>query len=75
MFQLSKDQLTLQAKASELAKSVFAQQAEIIDRTEEYPWENVKKLATAGFMGMTIPQCYGYLCGQIFIFPHRGVLA
>ncbi|NKB61758.1 MAG: acyl-CoA dehydrogenase [Gammaproteobacteria bacterium] len=59
MFQLSKDQLTLQAKASELAKSVFAQQAEIIDRTEEYPWENVKKLATAGFMGMTIPQCYG----------------
>ena len=30
-----------------------------IDRTEEYPWDNVEKLTEAGFMGMTVPKTYG----------------
>ena len=30
-----------------------------MDRTEQYPWDNVEKLTNAGFMGMTIPEEYG----------------
>ena len=30
-----------------------------VDRSGAYPWENVKALAEAGLMGMTIPKEYG----------------
>ena len=30
-----------------------------MDRTEQYPWDNVEALRDAGFMGMTIPRSYG----------------
>ena len=59
MFALTKDQLRLQAAARELAQSEFARRAAEIDRTEQYPWDNVAKLTQAGFMGMTIPPAYG----------------
>ena len=56
---LSKDQLTLQATARELAESEFRPLAATVDQTEEYPWDSIKKLADAGLMGMTIPKEYG----------------
>lgn len=55
---LTEAQLDLQARARELA-AVFADRAAEIDRTEEYPTQNAKDLAQAGFMGMTIPAQYG----------------
>ena len=30
-----------------------------IDRSEQYPWNNVEDLKNSGFMGMTIPKAYG----------------
>ena len=30
-----------------------------MDRTEQYPWDNIEALRDAGFMGMTIPEAYG----------------
>ena len=33
--------------------------AAAIDRDEQYPWDIVKALAEAGFLGMTIPTAYG----------------
>src|SRR5262249_4528908 len=30
-----------------------------IDRSEQYPWDNVALLRDAGFFGMTIPPVYG----------------
>ena len=58
-FALSPDQRALQARARELAEGVFAARAAEIDRTEAYPWNNVRDLTEAGFFGMTIPKAYG----------------
>ena len=58
-FELTAEQAALRARARELADSVFAERAARWDEREEYPWDNVKDLATAGFMGMTIPREYG----------------
>jgi len=61
MFELSENQKQLQASAREFAKKEIAPRAAEIDRTEQYPWENVKLLTKQGFMGMTIPEEYGGL--------------
>ena len=54
-WQLSDQQLGLQARARELANQVIAPRAAEVDRTEEYPWDNVAALQEAGFTGMTVP--------------------
>ena len=58
-FQLTADQKSLQGRARELARGSFAARAAEIDRSEQYPWDNVKALVEAGFFGMTIPKQYG----------------
>src|SRR5438477_11798358 len=58
-FELTAQQQTLRARARALADSVFAERAARWDEREEYPWDNVKDLVAAGFMGMTIPPEYG----------------
>jgi 3-sulfinopropanoyl-CoA desulfinase len=58
-FDLTPAQRTLQAKARELARGPIAGRAAEIDRTEQYPWDNVAALKEAGFFGMTIPAAYG----------------
>jgi 3-sulfinopropanoyl-CoA desulfinase len=59
MFELSEASLQLQAAARKLAQAEFAPRAADIDRSEEYPWDQIRKLTDAGFMGMTIPAEYG----------------
>ncbi len=59
MYDLTPDQLILQAQARELAQSVFAPTAADTDLTEQYPWSNVAVLRDAGFMGMTLPKSLG----------------
>lgn len=59
MVQLTKEQLKLQAEARALADGPIRARAAEVDRTEDYPWDNVEKLTQAGFMGMTIPKAYG----------------
>jgi len=61
MFQLSDEQLQIQQAARRLADEVFWDRAADIDRSEQYPWHNVKDLTDNGFMGMTIPKQYGGL--------------
>ena len=66
MHRLTSDQQKLQERSRTLAETVIAPRAAEIDRTEEYPWDNVKALTEAGFMGMTIPHSHagaglGYL--------------
>ena len=56
---LNSAQRDLQSRARDLAETEFRPLAEEVDRTEEYPWTSVAKLAEAGFMGMTIPKAYG----------------
>ena len=59
MFELSETQKQLQATAREFAKKEIAPRAAEVDRTEQYPWENVELLTQQGFMGMTVPKEYG----------------
>src|SRR5262245_64550810 len=56
---LNAAQQDLQMRARALAREVIAPRAAETDRTERYPWDNVKALKEAGFFGMTIPREYG----------------
>jgi 3-sulfinopropanoyl-CoA desulfinase len=58
---LNEDQRAIQAAALKLADGVIKPRAAEVDRSEEYPWDNVKALTEAGFMGMTIPKEHGGL--------------
>ena len=51
--------MQLRDRARELAQAVIRPRAAEIDRTEQYPWDNVAALRKAGFMGHTIPTAYG----------------
>ncbi len=56
---ITPDQEKLRAAARELAQGPIRERAAEVDRTEEYPWDNVERLKDAGFLGMTIPETYG----------------
>ena len=58
-FELTAAQQALGERARTLAREVIEPRAAEVDRTEEYPWDNVDALRDAGFMGMTIPESYG----------------
>lgn len=58
-FELTAEQAALRARARALADERFAERAARWDEREEYPWDNVKDLVEAGFMGMTVPREYG----------------
>ncbi|HMK80929.1 MAG TPA: 3-sulfinopropanoyl-CoA desulfinase [Xanthobacteraceae bacterium] len=56
---LSPEQLALQARARAFAREVARPRAAAIDASEQYPWDIVKALTDAGFVGMTIPPALG----------------
>ena len=58
-FDLSSEQRALQQRARALAAGPIARRAAEVDRTEEYPWDNVELLKDAKLLGMTIPPRYG----------------
>lgn len=58
-FELTAEQKALRRRARALADGAFAERAAHWDESEEYPWDNVKALAGAGFMGMTVPREFG----------------
>src|SRR5581483_12514788 len=62
---LNATQQELQTRARKLAREIIAPRAAEVDRSEQYPWDNVETLKNAGFFGMTIPKQYG---GQGFGF-------
>jgi alkylation response protein AidB-like acyl-CoA dehydrogenase len=64
-FELTRSQQALKARARELADNVFRDRAARWDAAEEYPWDNVKDLVNAGFMGLTIPREYGGAGGAL----------
>ena len=58
-FTLTAAQEALRLRARELADGTFRERAARWDAEEQYPWDNVKDLVRAGFMGLTIPREYG----------------
>ena len=59
MWDLTSEQVALRERARELATEVIAPRAAEVDRTEQYPWDNVEALREAGFTGMTVPTDLG----------------
>jgi butyryl-CoA dehydrogenase len=55
----SDEERAIQAAARDLAQREFAPRAAQYDRTGEFPWENVRRLAQGGYLGMTLPARYG----------------
>jgi len=58
-FQLTEEQKMFQTTVRDFAKRELEPIAERIDINEEYPWDNIKKLAHLGVTGLTIPEEYG----------------
>lgn len=56
---LQRDELALQARAREFATNIVRPRAAAVDRDEQYPWDIVRALVDANFVGMTIPAQYG----------------
>jgi 3-sulfinopropanoyl-CoA desulfinase len=56
---LTSEELALQERARAFAEEIVRPRAAAIDVEEQYPWDIVKALTDAGFMGMTIPAAYG----------------
>lgn len=59
MFEYTDVQRQLHNTAQRIANKEIAPRAAEVDRTEAYPWDNVKVLTKAGFMGMTVPEAMG----------------
>ena len=56
---LTPDEIALQARAREFSQTVVRPRAAAVDREEQYPWDIVKALTEAGFLGMTLPKARG----------------
>ena len=56
---LSQDEIALRARARSFAHGIARPRAAAIDREEQYPWDVVKALGEAGFLGMTMPKALG----------------
>lgn len=58
-FDLTSDQKMLQDQVKKFADSILAPVAPDIDKSAEFPWDNIKKMAKLGLLGIIIPEEYG----------------
>lgn len=58
-FKLTEEQKHLVDMVDSLSEKEFRPLARRWDENEEFPWENVKKLADLGLLGLSIPEEYG----------------
>lgn len=58
-FELSDENRLIRETIRDIAQNVIAPNAKHVDETGEFPYENFKALADAGFMGLVYPEEYG----------------
>jgi butyryl-CoA dehydrogenase len=58
-FDLTDDQKMLQDQVRKFAEAELAPVAPEIDKTGEFPWKSLKKMAKLGLLGIIIPEEYG----------------
>lgn len=58
-FFLTEEQEAIRQAIREFAENEIAPYAAHYDQTKEFPWENFRKLAAQGYLGMAIPEKYG----------------
>lgn len=56
---LTDKHLAFKKKMREFAEKEILPKAAEIDRTQEFPWDNVKKMGKEGLFGLAIPKKYG----------------
>jgi len=59
MYRLDPDQREIVSKAAALADAQIAPYAEAVDRDGRFPRESIAALASAGFLGLTVPAVFG----------------
>ena len=68
-FSIPPESETLRKEVRELARNEFMPKAKRWDENDEYPKENIKKLAELGILGLTIPEEYGGSGWDLFNIP------
>ncbi len=58
-FDLTNDQKMLQDQVKKFAQAELAPAAPEIDKSGEFPWTNLRKMAKMGLLGIIIPEEYG----------------
>jgi butyryl-CoA dehydrogenase len=58
-FDLTNDQKMLQDQVRKFAQTELAPLAPEIDKSGEFPWQSIKKLAQLGLLGVIVPEQYG----------------
>lgn len=58
-FELTQDQKLIQDMVRRFAINELEPVAADIDRTREFPWQNIKKMAELGLLGVIVPEQYG----------------
>ncbi len=58
-FSLTEEQQLIKTMSRDFAVTEVEPRAAHYDETREFPWENIKKMAELGFLGMFIPETYG----------------
>jgi len=58
-FDLTSEQKMLQDQVRKFAEAELAPVAPEIDKSGEFPWANIKKMAKLGLLGIIIPEKYG----------------
>jgi alkylation response protein AidB-like acyl-CoA dehydrogenase len=58
-FTLTEDQQLFRREWRRLFEDKFTERAAEIDRTREFPWDNVEVLKSAGLLGLNIPEEHG----------------
>ena len=58
-FDLTNDQKMLQREVRNFAETELAPVAPQIDVSGEFPWDNIKKMAKLGLLGIIVPEKYG----------------
>ena len=58
-FNLSDDHKMVRDMVRKLASEEIAPRAAEYDRSREFPWDNIKKMAELGLMGVMVPEQYG----------------
>jgi butyryl-CoA dehydrogenase len=64
-FDLTNDQKMLKDQVRKFAETELAPTAPEIDKSGDFPWDNIKKMAKLGLLGIIVPEEYG---GSAFDF-------
>ncbi len=67
-FNLSQEHELFRKTVQEFAQKEIAPRALEVDQTHEFPWDNIKKMANLGLLGVPFPEEYGGAGGDTLMY-------